>query len=176
MANQELVDAGRIVDRSKCALRKTTLNHFKKYLLFINSEFQNLDQIPENLIKDEILGKFSTYLKDHVRTLSKYTTHKNYLSSLHQAIVERFPNKRLEFETYYSNLCSNVLTQYVNLVAVSNSVSETLIEHHPPIRSSDREFINKALFLENDHLSRCWMNLDFCHAGRATELILFWCV
>ena len=134
MANQELVDAGRIVNKSKCALRKTTSNHFKKYLLFINSEFQNLDQIPENLIKDEILGKFSTYLKDHVRTLTKYATHKNYLSSLHQAIVvERFPNKRLEFETYYSNLCSNVLTQYINLVAVSNSASETLIEHHPPI-------------------------------------------
>ena len=61
MANQELVDAGRIVDKSKCALRKTTSNHFKKYLLFINSEFQNLDQIPENLIKDLFEGSCSYF-------------------------------------------------------------------------------------------------------------------
>ena len=65
--------------------------------MFINSEFQILDQIPENLIVDEILGKYSTYLKDHVPTVKKYNAHKNYISSLHQAIVERFPNKKVEF-------------------------------------------------------------------------------
>ena len=84
----DLIDAGRIHDRSKGTLRKTSLNHFKRYLQSTNSEFQTLDQFPENLIKDELLGKFSTYLKDHVESVKQYTTHKNYLSSLHQAIVE----------------------------------------------------------------------------------------
>ena len=88
----DLIDAGRIHDRSKGTLRKTSLNHFKRYLLqSTNSEFQTLNQIPENLIKDELLGKFSTYLKDHVESVKQYTTHKNYLSSLHQAIVELPP-------------------------------------------------------------------------------------
>ena len=42
MANQhiELEDAGRRVEKSKRVLRTTTLNHFKKYLEFTNSDYQ----------------------------------------------------------------------------------------------------------------------------------------
>ena len=174
MANQaiELVDAGRIIDKSKGVLRKTSLNHFKRFLQFTNSEFQSLDQMPEHHIKDEMLGKFSTYLREHVESLKKYATHKNYVSSLHQAIIEKFPNKKVEFETYYSNLCSTILSQYTASVVSANSLTVNLIQHHDPIRSSDRDYVNKTLFLESDHLSRCWMNLDFCHAGRASEVLL----
>ena len=35
----DLIDAGRIHDRSKGILRKTSLNHFKRYLQSTNSEF-----------------------------------------------------------------------------------------------------------------------------------------
>ena len=173
MANEPvvLVDAGRIVFKSKGALRKTALNHFKKFLQFTNSEFQELNQIPENQIKDKILGEFSTYLKDHVDTVNQYATHKNYLSSIHQAIIEQFPTKQVEFETYYSNLCSTIFSQYTSKVVSANSLSVHLINHHDPIRSSDREFVNSILFQESDHHTRCWMNLDFCHAGRASEVI-----
>ena len=107
------------------------------------------------------MGKFSTHLKEHVPTLTKHSTYKNYISSLHQAIVERFANKKVEFENYYyANLHDNILTQYVNQVAASDSASDTLVKHHSPIRFSDRDFINRTLFLENDHLSLCWLNLD----------------
>ena len=53
MANQhiKLEDAGRRVEKSKRVLSTTTLNHFKKYLEFTNSDYQNLDQIPENHMK-----------------------------------------------------------------------------------------------------------------------------
>ena len=57
MANQaiDLVDAGRIIDKIKGVLRKTSLNHFKRFLQFTNSEFQSLDQMPEHHInKDEM--------------------------------------------------------------------------------------------------------------------------
>ena len=33
--------------------------------------------------------------------------------------------------------------------------------------------MNKTLFLENDHLSRCWMNVYFSHAGRAISEVFF---
>ena len=169
----DLIDAGRIHDRSKGTLRKTSLNHFKRYLQSTNSEFQTLDQFPENLIKDELLGKFSTYLKDHVESVKQYTTHKNYLSSLHQAIVELYPAKKVEFENYYRNLLNTVFSQYTSEVASAASVTVSLINHHVPIRTSDREYVNKVLFLESEHIIRCWMNLDFCHAERASEVTLY---
>ena len=40
---------------------------------------------------------FLTSLKEHVPTLNKHSSYKNYISSLHQAIVERFANKKVEF-------------------------------------------------------------------------------
>ena len=110
-------------------------------------------------------------MKDHVDTVNQYATHKNYLSSIHQAIIEQFPTKQVEFETYYSNLCSTIFSQYTSKVVSANSLSVHLINHHDPIRSSDREFVNSILFQESDHHTRCWMNLDFCHAGRASEVI-----
>jgi len=173
MANEPivLVDAGRIVQKSKGTLRKTSLNHFKRFLEFTNSQFKELDSIPENQIKDKILGEFSTYLKEHVNGVNQYTTHKNYLSSVHQAIIEKYPLKKVEFEHYYSNLCSTILNQYTTRVVSANSDSVQLVNHHDPIRTSDREFINRVLFEEGDHLTRCWMNLDFTHAGRASEVI-----
>ena len=148
MANQhiELEDAGRRVEKSKRVLRTTTLNHFKKYLEFTNSDYQNLDQIPENHMKDELLGKFSTYLKEHVDSVKQYTTHKNYVSSFHQLIVEKFPSKKSEFETYYKNLLSTILSQYTASVVSENSASVNLINHHTPIRTSDREYVSKVLF------------------------------
>ena len=128
MATQtiELEDTGRRVDRSKAALRTTTLNHFKKYLEFTHSEFQSLDEIPEYLIKVELLGKFSTFLKDHVESVKYYTTHKNYLSSLHQAIVEIYPVKKNEFDNYYRKICSAVCSQYSSRFASTASVSTSL--------------------------------------------------
>ena len=113
-----LIDAGRIHDRSKETLRKISLNHFKRYLESTNSEFQTLNQIPENIIKGELLGKFSTYLKDHVDSVKQYTTHKNYLSSLHQAIVELYPAKKIVIENYYRNLLNTVFSQYTSEVAI----------------------------------------------------------
>ena len=84
--------------------------------------------------------------------------------------MEKFPSKKTEFETYYSNLCSTVLVQYTNSIVAAHLPNVSLINHHIPIRTSDREYTNKVLFRENDHSTRCWMSLDFCHAGRASEV------
>ncbi len=132
MANQaiELEDAGRRVEKSKATLRTTTLNHFKKYLEFTHSEFQSLDEIPENLIKVELLGKFSTFLKDHVESVKHYTTHKNYLSSLQKAIVEIYPVKKIEFDNYYRKIYSAVCSQYSSSFASTASVSTSLINQN----------------------------------------------
>ena len=92
---------------------------------------------------------------------------------MHQAIVELYPAKKVEFENYYRNLLNTVFSQYNSEVASAASVTVSLINHHVPIRTSDKEYVNKVLFLESEHIIRCWMNLNFCHAGRASEVILY---
>ena len=66
-----------------------------------------------------------------------------------------------------------MFSQYTSEVASAASAIVSLINHHVPIQTSDREYVNKVLFLESEHIIRCWMNLDFCHAGRASEVILY---
>ncbi len=51
LVDNDLVDLGRVTGERAKAVRKTTSNHFKKFLFHIQSSYASLDDIPEDTHK-----------------------------------------------------------------------------------------------------------------------------
>lgn len=170
-ANQpnDLEDVGRRSGKKRSALHLTALKHFKDYLAFSGSEFSSLDQIPENLLEDKILGYFSDYISKEVQSVNAFSTHNNYVSAIHCEIVERFPLKKQLFASYYKTLNENIWKEYKQ---TEQRTGIPIVKHSTQLKMRELDYICRQLFAENSHELRAWLALDWMGVGRASEVII----
>lgn len=77
------------------SLKKTTKNHFKKYCKASNYEYKDLDEIPVNIVDEEVirlLGTFSSWILVPGNTnVKKWDSHRKYVSCLFNLFLDKSP-------------------------------------------------------------------------------------
>ena len=108
-----------IINQSKAKNMKTALGHVNRmlqmypYVISEENSEQNtpsivancFEALPENAFEPhcEFLGRFSGYIKDHVPSITRYNTHVQYLSGLHNLIIAKYPSKESEMASKYTD-------------------------------------------------------------------------
>jgi hypothetical protein len=168
---QVLVDIGAIHGDRRNSQHATVLRHFERFLRFSNSQFQRLEQIPEDQMEKEIVGTFSDYIDKHCDKVKAYSTHDQYISCIYQEILQRFPLKAQLWANYYSHLRDNVEKQYKEK-ARTNVDSSYLRKHSNKMKFSDLEVICRELFNTNKLELRSLFCLDWACVGRGSEVFV----
>jgi hypothetical protein len=69
--HEQLIDQGREITKNTQKSRTTALNHFKKFLIYENSTYSSLNEMPAEVLPDCILGRFSDYISKVVKSVKK---------------------------------------------------------------------------------------------------------
>ena len=170
----DLVDKGRLKGKSKSALHQTAARHFTKFLQHTRSQYNSLDDIPAEDIKDEMLGLFSDFLSKHAPTIKKFNTHDNYVSAIHVMVAMKYPDKRQSFQSYYKTLRDNIFKEFK---AKEKATGVPFSKNAKPMRRNELEYICKTLFKECKLELRGVFSMDWVGVGRISEVhSLLYCV
>jgi hypothetical protein len=155
--------------KKKC---KTTKGHFENYLEYEGSDYNNLDDIPEDWFTEEKFGKYSDYLFNTVTTINKFNTHDQYLSSLYNTVTKKYRKLKLSLEDYYTTLRKNVKNDWKERCFQRK---ETLQDHTVCGTKEDIEYFALKAFEEgyNGAVKRSIIATDTTGIGRISECSRF---
>ena len=163
-----LVDTGRSKKVSKSRLEKTAMNHFNKFLVYSNNEYNQFDLIPELGMEDSILGFFDDYLRKIVKNVQKYNTHSNYVSAIYNAIILKYPAKKELFEREYNRVRASFLDYYSSLAR--STPDGNMTDHSLELKRHEYEYGCRVLMSEGKYCLRAVFTLDLFCGGRISEV------
>jgi len=152
--------------------RKTASNHFRKFCIAKNYEerIRSVDSFPEEILQPSVSGEFSTFLKDKVNSIRKWTsTHDQYVSCIFCMMTEKYPLKCLGWANYYKRLRRNIFKHYARK---ASNKQEDLIEHKTLPETDDMEYVCYKLFEGGADTAypRSIILCEYVFAGRDAEV------
>jgi hypothetical protein len=169
-----LTDVGEHRAESTKDTTKTAIGHFNRYLVYQKSPADSIDDLESDDITQEIIGKFSDYLKKVVGVAQK--SNWGYVSSLRTYIQRKHPNNTAIRDTlWYTTTRQNIKKMYLVTKAdeeEKNVFSETSKKKdHMGTSMPERHhsYIGHILFSKADRLSltdRCLFALNWPCIGK----------
>ena len=102
-----LEDVGLRSGLRRTNLHKTAMNHFNKFLQHCQDyPFNHFIEMEEHHCTTEVIGKFSSFISQHIHSVKMWSTHKNYVSAVHVEFVSKFKN--IDFGRYVTVLFDNI--------------------------------------------------------------------
>jgi len=158
--NAQLEVMGTSIKKSKQKLRNTVFQHFEILLRYINAPYCTIYDIPEETDFQTLLGRFSSYIKECVKSVNSYKSHDIYVSSVHVFFPERYPAKMILIARFYSNLRDEIFD--------CNRHKERKHAALPSL--SDIDYLTRKLFEIEDFQSRGFVVMDIHASGRFCEV------
>ena len=161
--SNHLEDVGLRSGIRRTKLHKTAMNHFNKFLVHCEDyPFNDFIEMEEFHCTTEIIGKFSSYISQHIHSIKMWSTHKNYVSAVHVEFMTKFKN--LDFTSYMTTLYDNIRKEY-------QEKDQPLVNHTLQMKVKERDYICRRLFVESKHEMRAIVADDWVACGRMSEVM-----
>ena len=166
-AMNDFRNLGTITTDSCVKGQKTVLTHFNVFLVHINHNKNRFEDLIEEELVEDLLGKFPDFLKK-VRKIKKYNTRLDYCSHLRGLILSKFPHllayKNLK---WYADM-----RRFIQKEALSEEFDPLLqdpasdtVEKGSSMTAKHHEFICLSLFRKSNvsvsSKNRCLMALNW---------------